>query len=481
MADQLTPFLTGAYGHKVVKTPNLDKLVEEGIRFDAAYTPCPLCTPARASLMTGKYASSLGCYDNASPFSSEEPTFCHYLATAGYETVLSGKMHFVGADQLHGYEKRLTTDFYPSSFAWLPEIEDEEKGLLRGGNHARMYKIPNVGVRNWSRGLTYDEETHYRALEYIHDKALRYEKPFFLTVSYHHPHDPFYVTQELWDLYEGEEIDIPTFPENLQENYSTMDKWLNYGYHHTDTYDIKGPESLKAMRRSYYGLITYIDHKVGELMKALEDSGLSENTIIIFTSDHGDMLGERDMVQKRTFYEWSCRVPLIIKYPDQWQKGKKIKEPVSLVDLLPSFLDMAGVDKDNRAKIDGKSFIGLIDGSDKDEKEVFSEYEGEGVIKPCFMFLKGKYKYVYIYQHESQLFDTEKDPEEMSNLSGLEEYRELEEAMKKRIFETFDPEKIHKSVTESYIKRRIIKEAMKITGTAWDYSPYVDASKQYHR
>jgi len=120
MTDQMTPFLTGAYGHKVVKTPNIDRLVKEGTRFDSAYTPCSLCAPARASLMTGKYASRIRCYDNASPFSSDEPTFAHYLSLQGYETIASGKMHFVGPDQLHGLYRRLTTDIYPSDFTWLP-------------------------------------------------------------------------------------------------------------------------------------------------------------------------------------------------------------------------------------------------------------------------------------------------------------------------------------------------------------------------
>ena len=126
MADQLIPFLTGAYGHEVVRTPNLDRLAVEGVTFDAAYSPCPVCAPARAAMLTGCYASNIGAYDNAATFSSEQPTIPHYLTLAGYDTVLSGKMHFVGPDQLHGYSRRFTTNVYPADFSWVP---------VRGADH----------------------------------------------------------------------------------------------------------------------------------------------------------------------------------------------------------------------------------------------------------------------------------------------------------------------------------------------------------
>ncbi len=128
MADQLVPFLTGAYGHPVVRTPNLDRLAERGVRFDAAYTPYPLCAPARAALLTGRYASSIGCYDNAAVFPADQPTIAHYLTNHGYDTALTGKMHFVGPDQLHGFEERLTTDIYPADFGWTPDwLQPDER------------------------------------------------------------------------------------------------------------------------------------------------------------------------------------------------------------------------------------------------------------------------------------------------------------------------------------------------------------------
>jgi choline-sulfatase len=154
MADQLMPFLTGAYGHPVVQTPNLDRLAAGGVRFDAAYTPYPLCAPARAVFMAGRYASSLGCFDNAAVLHADQPTISHFLTNAGYETVLSGKMHFIGPDQLHGFSQRLTTDVFPANIQWTPIPGD-----LSQGGHAHNYVLPNVGVRPWTKFLSYDEET----------------------------------------------------------------------------------------------------------------------------------------------------------------------------------------------------------------------------------------------------------------------------------------------------------------------------------
>jgi choline-sulfatase len=483
ICDQMVAQLTGAYGHPVVKTPNLDRLVEDGVRFDAAYTSCPLCAPARASFMTGQYVSRIKSYDNASPFSSAEPTIAHYLSIEGYDTVLSGKMHFIGPDQLHGFRRRLTTDIYPADFEWTTTREVMTKPQF---DKPIAGQYVTAGVRAWSRGFAYDEETHFRALEYLHSRvegvdaweAGRAHEPFFLCVSYHHPHEPFHVTQELWDLYEGEQIDIPEFPDNLEATYSTMDRWCQM-YHGVDYVDLKNPQNLYNLRRAYYGLVSYVDQKVGELVKALEDTGLRDNTIIVFTSDHGDMLGERGMVQKRHFYEWSTRVPLIIAFPNKWQEGAVVRQPVSLPDLAAAILDMGGVE--DRLPIDGKSLVGLIDGHDTNERTVFSEMHTAGVFATCFMIRRGKYKYTYVHGEDSQLFDLENDPEEWCNLAGDPKYRKTEEDLRARILEQFDPDEIEQDVRQSLLKRQLIRKAMKINDTHWDYYPYFDASKQYVR
>jgi choline-sulfatase len=479
LADQLVPFLTGAYGHPVVQTPFLDRLVERGVRFDAAYTPYPLCAPARAALLTGRYASTLGCYDNAALLPADEPTLAHYLTNVGYETVLSGKMHFIGPDQLHGFRQRLTTDVFPAGVNWVPSRQPD--GTFVGGGHARLYVPPNVGVRRWTTFLSYDEATHFRALEYLRERGRTSPpEPFLLVVSYHHPHDPFHVTPELWDLYAGAEIAIPTYPAHLEATYSAMDRWLNAA-HQTDQVALEDPHNLRQLRRAYYGLVTYIDRKVGELLATLEQTGQHDNTIVMFASDHGDMLGEKRMVQKRCFYEWSARIPLIMAFPDGRYAGQHVAAPVSLLDLLPTLLDLVGVGLDERLPMDGHSLVGLLEGSDTGEHTVVSEYHVEKVNAPCFMVRRGRYKYISIHGHGSQLFDLEADPEEWHNLAGLAAVRDVEKALHALIVAQFDAERIARDGAASVRRREVIKAAMERNGTTWDYAPVVDASRQYVR
>jgi choline-sulfatase len=479
MADQLVPFLTGAYGNAEVKTPHLDRLVDRGVRFDAAYTPYPLCAPARAALMTGKYASRLGCYDNAAVLHADEPTIAHYLTNAGYETVLSGKMHFIGPDQLHGFRRRLTTDVYPAGFDWVPILD--ASGQFPRGGHACMYVAPNVGVRAWSKFLSYDEETHFRALEYIRERArLRPAEPFFLIASYHNPHDPFHVTEELWNIYEGQSISIPTHPANLEASYSAMDRWLNEA-HATDQVDLTDADSLRQLRRSYYGLVTYIDRKVGELLAALEQTGQHKQTIVIFTSDHGDMLAEKRMVQKRCFYEWSARIPLIIHLPEDQCAGRTVTEPVSLMDLVPTLLDWAGVPAEARLPMDATSLTELLEGKATEHRAVFSEYHVEKVRAPCFMVRALNYKYIYIHGHGSQLFDLEADPGEWNNVVGQPGMQAVEEELRGLILQQFDPDRLAADGLISVRKREMLRQAMARNNTHWDYAPYFDATQQYVR
>jgi len=455
MADQLVPFLTGPYGDRVVQTPNLDRLAREGIRYDAAYTPYPLCSPARAALMAGRFASRLGCWDNASILPADVPTVAHYLTLAGYETVLSGKMHFVGPDQLHGFERRLTTDVFPAAMDWVP-TQDPDGKFVRGG-HARSYVPPQVGVVHWSKFLAYDEETQFRALEYLRAGP---ERPFFLVVSFHHPHDPFQPTRELWDLYDGVEIPIPQEPRDIE--CSAMDRWANEA-HETDAVDLRDPDALRALRRAYYALVTYVDRKLGELLDAVPP-----DTIVIFTSDHGDMLGERAMVQKRCFYEWSVRVPLLVRHPSGHGAGTSVDAPVSLLDLAPTILDWVGAEE--RLPMDGGSL-------DRPGDVVFSEYHVEKVRAPCFMVRRGSRKYIYIHGHGEQLFDLEVDPGERTNLAGEEDTS----ALRACILDRFDPDAIARAGESSVRRRELIARAMTMTGTRWDYSPPFDATKQYVR
>lgn len=483
--DQMTPFLTGAYGHPVVETPNLDRLVREGVRFDAAYTPHPVCAPARACMVTGKRVSTVEAWDNAALFPADEPTMAHYLTNAGYDTVFSGKMHFVGPDQLHGFRRRFLSNIYPTDYRWTSKMT--RHGVP--GNQAYTYVGDAVHVGRWNNALSFDEEAQLRSLGYLNAMGAARRKaeaddenvpPFFLFTSFHHPHELFWPPEEFWAMYGDEEIEVPTFPNNLEETYSALDRWLNE-YHGVQRAEmLKDPESMRRVRRAYYALVTYADHKVGELLDALEQNGFLENTLIVFSSDHGDMLCEKGMVQKRTFYEWSARVPLIMRFPDQWKAATVIDEPVSLIDLLPTFLDLAEVPDNARLPHDGRSLIGLLDGSDTENWEVFSENPSDSMIEaPCVMLRCGRFKYVYIHGYEDQLFDLGEDPGEWHNLIQVPDYLDVAQQMQSRILDVVDPEDVAARVEASYHRRMLIQEAMERNGTSWDPEPRFDPRRNH--
>ena len=510
MCDQMTPFLTGAYGHEVVRTPNIDRLAAEGILFRNAYSPNPICAPARASMLTGKYSSRIGVQDNAAPLGSDQPTMAHYLSAAGYETVLSGKMHFVGPDQMHGFDKRFLPNIYPTDFQWtkkrfdkdprshgrsyqgeairiVPEgvdLEKDKKGVLR----IRPASVEDLagkgevqaGFNESSPNAQFDRVAHAMALEYLKSAGKGQKKddadPFFLCVSYNYPHEPFHPPKELWDLYEGMEIDMPEWPLDLETTLSAMDRWLNR-HHGLETYEIKNEESIQKVRRAYYALVTYVDIMVGELLKELEKAGLADKTLVIFTSDHGEMLGEKGMVQKRTFYEWSSRVPLIFRMPDRSNAGRTAEEPVSLIDLLPTFLELAGIKQEAAKYLDGESLAGMIDGSRKRVSPVFSEMPSEGVFAPCFMVRMRNLKYNYFHGYGAQLFDLAADPREWNNLSGKFGYYAAENEMQQLIFENFDPAQIDREVTEGLTNRILIHGVMKKQGVNWNFQPGAEQNK----
>ena len=495
VCDQLMPHLTAAYGHPVVQTLNLDRLVESGARFDSAYSPCPICSPSRVGLMTGNYPSRMDCYDNTSFLRSDQPTFCHYLSAAGYETVLSGKMHFLGPDQLHGFEHRLTTDIFPSDLQWLPQRTPGAELPAPGHHQQNAIAIDYVtaGVRQWNMGLDHDEEVQARSLEYLRHMRSDYvdslqrplperdERPFFLCVSCHHPHEPFHVTQELWNLYEDAEIELPEYPDDMEPHTYAMDRMLNH-FHGTYGADLDDRELQYDLRRAYYGLVTYIDRKVGELLAELDNCGLAEDTIVMFTSDHGDMLGERRMIQKRSFYEWSARVPLIFAAPDGTDAGRRVGEPVSLVDIMPTLLDLAGVDMQSVTLTDGRSLLPLLEGRPEPDRAIFSELHAEGVHTTCVMVRQGDFKYIHTTGHPAQLYDVANDPYEWTNLAGDPAHAGDERRMAALVADNFDLETIERDVMASLQRRQTIKAAKDATGLPhWDYQPSTDATRQYWR
>ena len=489
MADQLAPQFTGAYGHQVVKTPHLDALAARGMRFDGAYCNSPLCAPSRFSMMAGQLVSRIGAWDNAAEFKASTPTFAHYLTTLGYDTCLSGKMHFVGPDQKHGFKDRITTDIYPSDFAWTPDWENHEERIDKW--YHNMQTVKESGIAHATFQIDYDDEVAYAAQRWLfnhaRDKAAGRTNPFAMVASFIHPHDPYVARPEWFNLYEDNEIDLPSYVP-ATDDQDPFSKRLMDGIEAT-TKPLTDAEIIKA-RRAYFANVSYFDSKIGALVKTLEETGEIDNTIIIVTADHGDMLGERGLWYKMNFFEHSARVPLIMAGPSIAQGS--VPHACSLVDLLPTFIEFAGGDVDMVGDpIDGRSLVCLATGGHDEVSEAIGEYCAEMTAAPVFMIRRnddsGNFKYIHCEIDPPQLYDLANDPQEKVNLANDAAYRSVVKAFEEEVMSRWDGARMRADVIATQKSRKILHHAMEITAKelgpshGWDYNPPSDAGKQYVR
>ncbi|MEZ5934033.1 MAG: choline-sulfatase [Alphaproteobacteria bacterium] len=480
MADQLTPFATGAYGHPLVKTPAIDALAARGVRFDSAYTNAPLCAPSRFAFMSGQHVTRIAAYDNASEFPSAIPTFAHALRQLGYHTCLSGKMHFVGPDQLHGFNERITTDIYPADFAWTPDWELPDERIDKW--YHNMDSVVEAGVAATTFQIEYDEEVGFFAERKIFDYARSAgDQPFMMVVSFIHPHDPYVALQKWWDLYDHEAIDMPTVPALPMDKQDAHSRRVLTGIE-ADV-DIATDAQIRNARHAYYANTSYVDHWIGRITETLRAAELIDNTIVIVTSDHGDMLGERGLWYKMNFFEWSCRVPLIMAGPGL-PSARAVGNNVSLVDIFPTLVEAAG-GTNSVDDLDGRSLWGLATGTvdpADDVDEAIAEYCAECASHPCFMIRRGPWKYIHCDVDPPLLFNVEDDPDELTNLAADPEHNDMAQAFADEVGQRWDSGAIRKDVIATQKKRRAVYEAMQDgTLTSWDFQPKRDAANEYVR
>ncbi|MGR3838684.1 MAG: choline-sulfatase [Cognatishimia sp.] len=480
MADQLAPHFTGPYGHKVAKTPHLEALAARGMRFDAAYCNSPLCAPSRFSFMSGQLVSRIKAYDNASEFKASIPTFAHYLKLLGYRTCLSGKMHFVGPDQMHGFQDRVTTDIYPSDFAWTPNWDAADERIDKWFHN--MQTVKESGVAQATFQIDYDDEVGFAAKRWLfnvaRDKAAGNDAPFAMVASFIHPHDPYVARPEWWDLYEDADIDLPEYTPDPADQ-DPFSRRLMDGIE-ASSVPLSDAETLRA-RRAYLANVSYFDSKIGELVQALKDIGEYDNTIIIVTADHGDMLGERGLWYKMNFFEHSARVPLVMAGP-----GVAIgtaSNAVSLVDLLPTFIDIGGGDASMLGEpIDGRSLMPLARGEEDPVDEAIGEYCAEMTAHPVFMIRRGALKYIHCDSDPAQLYDLSKDPAERINLASDPAYSNAAAQFAQEVASRWDSETLRQDIVAAQRSRRALHAAMEAGASEpWDYDPPSDASQQYVR
>jgi choline-sulfatase len=477
MADQLGAAALPAYGHPQMKTPNIDAMANRGAVFENFYSSFPLCAPARLALMTGKLCSNIQAWDNAAQIPSDIPTFAHYLRNLGYRTCLSGKMHFIGPDQLHGFEERITTDICPSDFNWTADWDDPWRTMDWFHD---MKNVSNAGIAERALQQDYDEEVAHNARRWIFDWARDPDqRPFLLVSSFTHPHDPYVTPQKFWDMYSHEDITMPRVP------FIPPDKRDPHSRRLWEQYDRGefgvGDEHVRNARHAYYGSVSYLDERIGEVMEALTRAKLVDNTTVIVLADHGDMLGERGLWYKMSFYDWSSRVPLIMSGPGI--PKTRIKSNSGLVDILPTLVDIAsnGAYTDFPDRPDGESLMPLLK-SDSGDRIAVSELMSEGVAAPYVMLRKGKYKLTYVEHDPPQLFDMEADRDELHDLASDAKHADVLKDMLNEVNQRWNMKRLTSEIISSQRRRRLVYKAL-TTGkiTPWDYQPWTDASLQYYR
>lgn len=471
IADQLRADALGAYGNERVIAPNLARLGRDGVVFERALCASPLCVPSRGALMTGLLPSRTGAIDNAGELPASVPTFAHHLRAAGYRTVLTGKMHFVGPDQLHGFEERPMTDVYPAGLDWIPDwdLADDE----RLSWYHDLSSVLRAGPVRSTLQVDYDDETAFRARRAIVDSAREGDRPFLIVASFTHPHDPYEVPAAYWARYEGvsfDEVDDRPADDPPTRRLRGM----------VDAERIPVSREQGALaRRGYHAAISFVDDHLGTLLATIEEHGLADDTVVVVTSDHGDMLGDRGLWYKMAPFDGSIRVPLIVHAPARFSP-RRVIDPVSLLDVLPTLVALAGVAAPGDS--DGVSLAGALLGEPLPERDVPLEYLAEGVRAPQVTLVRGALKLVRSLGEPDLLFDLNADPGERVDLADDPSRAGEVEALRAEADTRWDLSALDRDVRASQARRRVVRRALS-TGAvhAWDHPSPDDGASRYIR
>lgn len=445
MSDEHAPMFSGPYGHPLVRTPNMDRLAAEGVTFANAYCNSPLCVPSRMSFMTGRYPSRVGVYDNASPLASDIPTWAYAARAAGYDTALCGKQHFVGPDQLHGFSRQLAADLHAGRPQPVPD-------WTAGSRAGPPYHGPDNAGPGRGEHIEADDTVGAAAAAYLRDAA-RERQPWLLCASFIAPHFPFVVPEQFYNLYPLDEIDLPHVPDGHLDAQHPVSKRVRHQLgilHYSD-------DAIRRARAAYYGLISYLDEKIGMLLDTLADTGQADNTLVIYTSDHGEMAGEHGMWRKSSFYEGSIRVPMQLRWPSRLPAGRLVTSVVSLVDLAASLNTVTGGPAP--ADLDGDDLLGLAAADVAWKDEAFAEYNAHGVNRPTAMVRSGRYKLNMSLGEAPELFDLDEDPGEFCNVAGGPSYSHIESKLSDRMRELWDPVQLEQEVLRNQRQRRSIVDS----------------------
>ncbi len=438
LSDEHNRDSSGCYGHPLVQTPHLDALAERGVRFDAAYTNCPICVPARASLATGQYVHKIGYWDNAFPYEGRVPGWGHRLIEAGHRVDSIGKLHYRSAEDNDGFSNKIVplnvVDGIGDVMGSIRENPPTRNGARAG--------VTSAGPGD-STYLQYDADIAERSCQWLREAAERQQaadetKPWVLFSSFVCPHPPFIAPQELYDLYPLDQIPLPVQnrpgEQPMHPAIARLRQSMQYDGPFTE-------EEVRRVTAAYYGACTYLDQQIGRVLATLEETGLAANTRIVYTSDHGESMGRRGLWGKFTLYEESAAVPLIVAGPGVPQ-GQVSNDTVSLVDCYQTICEAVGVEpNDDDKQLPGSSLWPIANGACYN-RPVFSEYHAVASTSASYMLRQGRYKYIHYVGEPPQLFDLDADPLEVNDLSDSAEHRAVLEEFKSKLYGMLGPEAV---------------------------------------
>ena len=437
LSDQHHPRLMGCAGHPLVKTPNIDRLAARGTRFSSAYTNCPICVPARASLATGRYVHQIRFWDNAIAYDGSVPSWGHRLMAQGHRAISIGKLHYVSSDPARN---GFTEEILPMHLA---DGDGDVVGLIRDElivrkGSAKLGPEAGPGESDYTR---YDRSIAGHACQWLESKAPTLtDKPWVLYVGFVCPHLPLIAPPEFFEMYAHCDIPMPDMyaeaerPRHPHIDFLRRSRPFDAGF--------TGPAMVKRAIAAYMGSVSFMDHNVGKVLASLEQAGLNDSTRVIYSSDHGENLGARGLWAKNTLYEDSAGIPLILAGPGV-PEGRVVTDPVSLVDVFPTVLECVGAKPANEdANLPGASLLtGAAKGAMPD-RTVLSEYHASGSPSGSFMIRHGKFKYIHYCGYAPMLFDLQNDPYERRDLAGDPSFKADLAACVARLRATLDPEAI---------------------------------------
>ena len=421
-----------ALGNPVIKTPNLDALVREGVSFVNAYSPSPVCVPARYSMHTGAYPFNTGCADNGPMPADDGSSYVAVLGNAGYRTHAIGKCHFTpDKDALRGYQTRESQEEIvkdPASDDYLRYIHSKGYRYVCDphGIRGEMYYIPQISP--FPAAFHPTQWIGDRSIAFIKEAA-NGGKPWHLFSSFIHPHPPMNPPNPWHKLYRAPLMPLPFVPQDSEALYTWINRKQNR-YKYRD----QGIDNnlIRSMKAYYYACISFIDFQIGRIRRALEETKQLDNTLIVFSSDHGEFLGDFNCFGKRSMHNPAAKIPMIARMKGLYEGGRISETPVSLVDLAPTFLEAAGVGA-NAMSIDGETLSRNIVTADR---FIFSQFNSEA--RGIYMIANRNWKYFYSTADNREfLFNLETDPKESRNQAGLvfPEPREALRRLRKTLLE----------------------------------------------